>query len=244
MNQEETYYKSIEEPSSIELPSQKQNSKSPKKKKKSLKWGIILTIIVLLYIFYTPLVLYFESILEQNPTLYSYYLYIQGQISNLTLVGLFFFSILGSLFFLMLPSEATFLYYLSNTDHIYFFVVLFALLGNIVGMTINYLFGRLIGQKLLKFFFGVNEFYKYKEGIDKYGGYLLLIGNIIPGPIEFIAVFYGGFKFSLSRYIYLVTMGRLIKYLLLLIAFIFYWDSIIYLYNGFLEFFIQLFNIG
>lgn len=242
MKKNDPYYEISEERTSFELPSQKE-SKKPKKQRKSLKWGVIISIIVLLYVFYTPLTLIFQSFLEQNPTLHSYYLYVQGQISNLTLPGLFFFSILGTLFFLILPSEATFLYYLSNTDHFFAFIILFGLLGNVTGMTINYLFGRLLGQKLLKLFFGVKDFYKYKEGIDKYGGYLLLFGNIIPGPIEFIAVFYGGFKFSIGRYIYLVLMGRLIKYLLLLIAYIYFWDTLVFYYDGFLLFFTDLLNL-
>lgn len=225
-----------------ELPSQ-QPRDSPKKKSKSLKWGVILGIILLLYIFYTPLTLLFKSFLQQNPSLYAQYLFIQGQISNLTLVGLFFFSILGTLFFLILPSEATFIYYLSNTDHFFAFIIIFALLGNLVGMSFNYLFGRVLGQKILKLFFGVNDFYKYKNGIDRFGGYLLLIGNIIPGPIEFISVFYGGFKFSFLRYLYLVGMGRLIKYCILLIAFIFFWETILYYYDGFIIFFEDLLGL-
>ena len=242
MKEKDSYYQSPEDRTSIELPSQKESKKKPAKKKKSLKWIVIISIIVLLYFFYTPISLWFQAFLEQNPTLHSYYLYVQGQITNLTLTGLFFFSIMGSLFFLVIPSEATFIYYLTNTDHTIFWIILIGVGGNVIGMLFNYGFGRLLGQKVLKFFFGVKEFYTYKDKIDKYGGYLLLIGNIIPGPIEFISVFYGGFKYSFPKYFYLVMMGRLIKYLLLLIAFLYFWDSILFYYEGIIIFFENLFN--
>ena len=240
MSEVDEYYEISEEgkiQKEIQLPSekehiQKKKSKRIKKRLKVFKYPIIIISIILIYLFYNPILEVFFNFLAKNPTMYSYYLYIEGQISNLTLTGLFFFSILSSLFFLILPSEATFLYYIEVTNHFFLSIILFSILGNFVGMTFNYLFGRILGEKLLIKLFNEKDFFKYKNIIDKYGGYMLFFGNIFPGPIEFIAVFYGGFKFSYKRYIYLTLMGRIIKYIILTFAFFFFWNEITFYYNS------------
>lgn len=201
-----------------------------RKKEKSYKWILIIVIIMLIYFLYTPMLKTFFGLLESNPTIYKYYLYIESQIQNETLTGLLFISFLGTLFFLVLPSEAVFIYFLSVTDHYFIYLIAIVTLGNVVGMIGNYLFGRLIGEKPLKWMFNKN-FDKYRERVQKYGGYVLLFGNILPGPIEVLAVFFGGFKFRLSVYIYLVLIGRLIKFLILLIAFYFFWDTLLIWYE-------------
>jgi len=221
----------------IQLPSEKKSPKikKSKKPKKKLKWGLIIIILVLIYIFYNQILLYFLNYLKTNPTMYSNYLYITDQISNNTLKGYFFVSILGSLFFLLLPSEALFIYYLNSTSHNFILLILIMILGNLIGLIFNYLFGRLLGENILKLIFGEGSFSKYKEKIDKYGGYFILFGNILPGPIEFISVFFGGFKFNFKRYIFLTFMGRLIKYIIIFLLFHFFWDTLIFSYNDFIN---------
>ena len=215
-----------------EMDSGESNSDSGRGVIRGLKWWVIILILVLLYVFYAPVTFAVIAFLEQYPTLYSYFLYIQSQIEGATLMGLFFFSIMGTLFFLILPSEGIILYYFASTDHFILYVLLFALAGNAIGMSFNYLFGRILGQRILIFLFGKENFVRYGRGVRRYGGYLLFIGNILPGPIEFISVFYGGFRFSYKRYIYLVLMGRLFKYVILFILFLYFWHDIVYYYDS------------
>lgn len=206
---------------------------------KALKWGIIIGIIVLLYLFYNQIMLYFLELMKTNPTLYSYYLYIESQISNNTLKGLLFVSVLGSLFFLVLPSEALFIYYLSSTDHFFILIMAITLFGSMIGLSFNYFFGRVLGEGVIRFLFRTN-FDKYKEKIDRYGGYVLFFGNVFPGPIEVLTVFFGGFKFHYGRFLFLSFMGRLIKYLILFFIYLFFWDSIVSSYGVFLDNFLVL----
>ena len=235
------YYVEIsDESEKLTLPSEIEHKKRSIKRKKqnefkNLKWITYFLIFILLYLSYEPLTNIFFSLIKSNPTIYSYYLFLEYQISNVTLLGIFFVNILGTLFFLILPSEALFIYYLSNTNYFIAILILFSVAGNIVGMTFNYLFGRLLGERVLKWMFKEKKFFEYKEKIDKYGGILLVFGNIIPGPIELLSVFFGGFKYKLSKYIYLVMIGRTIKYLLIFMAFIFFWDQILYYYTSSME---------
>ena len=185
--------------------------------------------------FYNQIILYFLEILKTNPTIYSYYLFIESEISNNSLKGLFFVSILGSLFFLIIPSEALFIYYLTNTNYTFPLLILLMVFGNLIGLIFNYFFGRIMGRKILKLIFGEKKYFAYKEKIDNYGGYVILFGNIFPGPIEAIAVFFGGFKFNFLRYVYLSFFGRLIKYIILFLIFYFFWDTLMFSYNDFIN---------
>lgn len=235
------YYVEIsDDTEKLVLPSEIEHKKKIKKTKKNnefkrFKWSIYLIIFFLLYLAYEPFMNLFFDLLKINPTIYSYYLYLEHQISNLTLTGIFFVNILGTLFFLILPSEALFIYYLSSTDYFIGFLILFSVLGNIVGMSFNYFFGRILGEKILKWWFKEKKFFEYKEKIDRYGGIILVLGNIIPGPVELLSIFFGGFKFKYGKYIYLVLIGRTIKYLLIFTAFIFFWDQILYYYTSSME---------
>ncbi len=223
----------------ITLPSEKVRRRkirrnNPNSQSKKWKWIAIFGIILLVYLFYNSIILFFLSLLKANPTIYSYYLYMESEITNNTLKGLFFISIFGSIFFLVLPSEALFLYYLSSTNHFFLLILGITVLGNIFGMMFNYGFGRLIGERAIRFLFRKN-FDNYQQKIQKYGGIVLLFGNILPGPIEVLAVFYGGFKFPFGRYVYLVFVGRLVKFLLLMIIFTLFWDQILYYYTNILD---------
>lgn len=230
------------------LPSEIENKNRLKRKKRQkakskIKWSLIILIIVLIYLFYNTFISYFMNLLKSNPLSYSYFLYIQNQIGQKTLIGLLFISTLGSIFFLMLPSEAIFIYYLTSTNFpvpILIFIISF---GSILGMIINYLLGFLLNERVLKLFFKEEKFNMYKEKVDEYGGYFLFFGNILPGPIEVVALFYGAFKFGFVKYLYLTFVGRVIKYILIFIAFYFFWDKIIAFYSNLVVIFPFLKNI-
>ena len=230
------YYLEINENSNkIKLPSELIKEKKEKRKKydkyiKTTKYFIYSLIGLSIYFFYKPVLLYLLNLLKSNPTTYSYFSIVESNISNKTIIGLFFTSILGSLFFLILPSEAIFIYYLSSTNYNFIIIIIMTILGSLVGLTFNYFFGLILGEKIIKLIFKKN-FFKYKEKVENLGGYFLFFGNIFPGPIEVLSIFYGSFKFQYKRFIYLSFIGRLIKYLLLFIAFYFFWDQITLIYN-------------
>lgn len=226
-----------EQSSSLETPPHIENltpSSSKPSSKKFFIYSFLLLLIVALYFFFEHISNFFIEILRQNPTLYSYYLSIKSEIANNTLEGLSYMAIMGSIFFLMLPSEALFLYYLNSTQHFVLVILLILVVGNLVGMILNYGFGRLVGEKVTKKLFK-KLFPKYKRFVETYGKWVLIIGNIIPGPIEVLAVFYGSFKFNFKQYCIYVFIGRLIKFFLLFIAFVFFWDQIMLWQSSLLE---------
>ena len=236
----EDYYVEISEEGraedvNLQLPSEISAKKKEirTKRAKSLKkykWPVIVFFGIIAYLFYEPFVFWVLSLLKSNPTTYSYYLMVESNILNKTLLGLLFVSTLGSLFFLVLPSEAVFLYYLSSTDYWFVWIIGFSVLGSLVAFLFNYLFGFVLGERVVRFLFRKN-FWNYKEKIEKWGGIVLFFGAIFPGPLEVLSIFYGVFKFSLKRYLFLIAFGRFIKYVILFVAYYFFWDSIMYWWN-------------
>lgn len=229
------YYLEIEENEKLILPSQRKKHNKKFKIPKTFKWSIIIALAIIIYFNISIFQAIFFNLLKSNPTMYEFYLYLEYQIRNVTFLGIYLMFILGSLFFLALPSEALFIYYLNQGMHFPIIILALGVLGNLTGLIINYGVGRLIGQRFLKWFFKEKKFYNYKEKIDSYGGYIIFLGNILPGPIEVLSVFFGGFKYNFSKYVYLSLMGRLIKFVILLFAFIFYWDTIILYYEIFID---------
>lgn len=203
------------------------------------KLYLLLIIVIIIYLVYNDVLLWFIDILKSNPTLFDWYLYIESQIQNSTYKGLILLSFLGSLFFLALPSEALFIYYISSTYKSLLLVFLIIVAGNMLGLIFNYMFGRLLGERVTGLIFR-KKLDKYQDRIDRYGGFLLFFGNILPGPIEVIVLFFGAFKYNFKKYLILCLAGRAIKYIILAILFFTFWDQLIFLYEDTIE---SFFNI-
>lgn len=236
MNNNDYYIPVDDDSGKLELPSDRDYKKSKSKpklsnsEKKKIKFWIIISLIILIYLFYEPALNKIQEILKLNPTIYKIYLGVESQIINNTILGIFYVSIFGSLFFLTLPSEALFVYFLSSTQHFFFLLIILMVFGNLVGLIFNYSIGRLLGERFASKLFS-KSFNKYQKLINKYGGWILLLGNIFPGPVELLTIFYGSFKYNFKQYVYLCFIGRLTKYTLLFIIYLFFWDQITFFYD-------------
>lgn len=212
-----------------------ENTHSSKKIKNIVKGLYILLLVFIIYFFYHNITLKIMEFFESNPTLYNDFLYFSSQIKNSTLSGLLYISILGALFFLAIPMEAVFIYYLSSTFHSAFAIIIIIVIGSVIGLTINYFIGWMLGSKVLKRFFEKENYEKYKNYIDKYGGIVLVIGNVIPSPLEPLTLLYGSFNYSYKKFLIFSLIGRILKYTLLFIAFYFFWDQIIFFYEELIQ---------
>ena len=113
-------------------------------------------------------------------------------------------------------------------------VIGLVILGSLVGLTFNYTVGKLLGKRFIKLLFRKN-FQKYQNLVNKYGSTFIFLGNIIPGPMEVLSVFFGCFKYEYKNFIILSMLGRLIKYMLLFLAFTFFWETITHYYLNFIN---------
>lgn len=157
--------------------------------------------------------LYFQQdiirILKMNPYVWAVFSHIAGEISRRTLMGLFYASFFGSLFFIFLPLEVLFLYYLSLGYSVPVMIAL-ALIGNAIGLCLDYLFGFTVGASIVKFFFRKN-FEKFHSMITKWGAFIVLIGNIIPFPIQVVSVIVGSARYSFKKFFFFTVIGIFAK---------------------------------
>lgn len=101
MSSDKVYFEVDGEEETLVLPSERKGSKPQKRfyQSKLFKWSLIGLLISLIYVFYSPVIGFFFDLLKMNPSLYEQYLYIEQEISNNTLKGLFYVAVLGSVFF-------------------------------------------------------------------------------------------------------------------------------------------------
>ncbi len=190
-----------------------------------IKAGILVFIILLIWIFKKQIISYIRSIPYIGPA----YEHVALQITQKTLLGLFYAAFLGGLFFVTLPVEAVFIFYLTLKYNVYF-VVLIAFLGNLLAMILNYLLGLLFGKWLLKKVLKHNHD-RFNNWVKRFGGLILVIGNIIPFPIEPLALVYGGVKYPFKKFVILTAIGKLIKFIILAVIFFYFLDQLPWLKN-------------
>ena len=123
-----------------------------------------------------------------------------------------FFSAFISATLFPFGSEALFIYDINEGYNIYL-LLFFATIGNSLGSIFNYFLGLkgeeyLIRKKLLS----EKMILKSKNYFDKYGFYCLLFSwlPIIGDPITFVA---GILKYDLKKFIVLVVIAKLSRYL-------------------------------
>jgi membrane protein DedA with SNARE-associated domain len=173
------------------------------------KLFILLLVGSIVYIVY----LYFQKdiirILQMNPYVWGVFSHIAGEISKRTLVGLFYASFFGSLFFIFLPLELLFLYYLTLGFSIPLAMTV-TLIGYLMGLCLDYVFGFIFGAKLVRLILQ-SKFDKFHNMIEKWGSFVVLFGNIIIFPIQPVSVVIGSAKYSFKKFFILSTIGLFIK---------------------------------
>ncbi len=184
------------------------------KRKRYLKWAFWILVAVALYFSFDWLSGQLLHLLQQNPTVWSLYLAVEAEIESKSLLGLFYAAFFGALFFVALPVELIFIYYL-GLNYYFVQVLTITLLGNLLGITLDYFIGWLIGPKVLQWFMKAETYHAFQRKIDKAGIFIVIVGNIIPFPIEPLTVFLGAVRYGYFRLMLFTAIGKLVKFGLL-----------------------------
>ena len=206
------------------------HSKAKQVRKKFLQIIFWVAVIFLVYYFYTPLKFQALRLLSLNPTIWHIYLAMSHEITASTLLGLFLTAFFGSLFFVSIPVELVFLYYLS-LDFSPWEVLLYVVLGNLTGMMFNYAAGFVLGPKIMEKWLKKN-YAVWQKRTEKAGGFVLIVGNIIPFPIELVTLFIGGVRYPYIKFFTYTLIGKLVKFGILLICFIYFSESLSAFWQG------------
>ena len=167
--------------------------------------------IFVLGLFFGAIILFQDRIvalMHRNATVWAVYSHIAGQIHDDTLLGLFYAGFFGALFFIMIPLEAVFFYYLSL--HYPGPVVVGVMwIGSLLGLTVDYLMGAVAGERILARF-ATEKFIKTKDSMERWGGLIVVVSNIIPFlPVQFISLGIGATRYGIRSFFVYTAASRL-----------------------------------
>jgi len=135
--------------------------------------------------------------------------------------GLLSFAIVnacGYLFFLFMPVEVAFVYYLQEDVNV-FALNAVAIGTALFSQAIDYLIGFALSNKFIEKLIGRRRYEKAEASIRKYGYVILLVFNALPLSSEVICLAAGMMRLSMRNTAIYTVIGLLIKYITLTLIF-------------------------
>lgn len=144
--------------------------------------------------------------------------HISGNIADSgSLLGAFYTTAIGGLFFIPVPIELTFLASLGAGINPIFLILIYTF-GLILSFTVNYK----IGEKLSEFSKKIitpKKFYKIKVSVNKYGIITIFIFNLFPLPAQPLSAILGVFRYNKTKFYLAFISGILLKFIIMVIAY-------------------------
>jgi membrane protein YqaA with SNARE-associated domain len=192
-----------------------------------MKWLKIISFIAIVFFLYfnwDKVQLFLRQFVENVPFINNTLGFVITQLNERALLGLFLLSFFVNLFFISFPDEVHFItYLLAGHDPLVLIPVVAA--GGLLGLTVDYVIGRVAGTALLRALMK-QKYYKFKFASDKWGGVILVLGNLIPSPVQWFAVALGAFNYGYMKFIFFSAVGKLAKYIGLVFGFNYYTGTI------------------
>ena len=138
-----------------------------------------------------------------------------GKTESIFSFGLIHFS--GYLFFLLMPVELAFIYYLpyySGLD-----LIATAMATAIGAQCIDYVIGRLLRPNKIIELMGQKRIAKAERKIQQYGMLTIFVFNLFPLSSPIIALAAGMLRYNFRRFLLVSTLGLLLKYLVIYFVF-------------------------
>jgi len=142
--------------------------------------------------------------------------FIFSEISKGTLLGAFYSTLFGGLFFVTIPNELLFMtIYLGKNNP---FMLLSVYL---IGLSISYMINYFVGlkfAKLVKHLIPPEKFYQAKGALNRYGKLGIFVFNVLPLPSQQLTAILGVFKYNKARFYTFFLLGQAVKYIFLIYA--------------------------
>lgn len=139
----------------------------------------------------------------------------EGKNQSIISFALIHFS--GYLFFLLMPVELAFIYYLSFFSSLEMLIV--ALFTAVAAQLIDYFIGISVSTTIVNNLVGEERIKNVEKHIQKYGNLTIFIFNILPLSSSVIAVAAGMIKYRFSEFILYSTAGLVVKYVIISLIF-------------------------
>lgn len=135
----------------------------------------------------------------------------EGRSQTLTSFSLIHFS--GYLFFLLMPVEMAFIYYLTWYDQTV--LIWFAIVTAVTAQYIDYMIGYTINSQAVTRLVSEKRIQRAEKYINRYGNLTIFFFNFLPLSSPLIALAAGVLKFNLRDLFIFSISGLFLKYLLL-----------------------------
>ncbi|MFH1589487.1 MAG: hypothetical protein ABIB43_02890 [archaeon] len=133
------------------------------------------------------------------------------------LLGAFYTSLFGGLFFVFMPMEVAFIAFIKSGSYPALVIALYVL-GMFFSFTINYYIGMKLTD-ISKKIITPRKFYKIKTVINKYGALAIFVFNVLPLPAQPLSAILGVFKYNKARFYFFFILGQTIKYTFITIGY-------------------------
>lgn len=143
---------------------------------------------------------------------------VQSDIVNFTPVGLLYQNFIGGIFFIPTPDEILFYYALSKS-HSIIIPLLFSTIGYMLAQVVNYFVGLKISGFVLNLV-SKKKVYKTRRFVNKYGAPGIFLFNLLPLPGPLLIFALGIAKYNFSKLFLMTLLGKLCKYLFLILLYI------------------------
>ena len=124
----------------------------------------------------------------------------------------------GYLFFLLMPVELLFIYYLVQGFNIPVLLIV-ALATAIVAQIIDYLIGYLVSRQVINNIIGTERYKKTKAYIDKYGDAAVFVFNALPLSSSILSLVAGMLRYRFRNLLIYSFSGLLLKYTVIVLLF-------------------------
>ena len=144
-------------------------------------------------------------------------LHVTSNMGETTLLGSFYASLFGGLFFIPIPIELAYIAFL-RAGHSVIVLTLVYMLGIFLSYEINYQIGfRLSG--ISKKIIGAKSFYKTKLSFNKYGPFGIFLFNVTPLPSQALCTVLGVFNYNKKKFWFYTMLGEVIKFIVIAIGY-------------------------
>nr|WP_319510208.1 VTT domain-containing protein [uncultured Draconibacterium sp.] len=138
-----------------------------------------------------------------------------GKTESIFSFGLIHFS--GYLFFLLMPVELAFIYYLPFYSG--FDLIATAMATAITAQCIDYIIGRLLRPRKIIELMGHKRIVKAERKIQQFGMLTIFVFNLFPLSSPVIALAAGMLRYNFRRFLVVSVLGLLMKYVLIFLIF-------------------------
>jgi len=175
--------------------------------------GIIVVLALITYYF----MFFIDSGTFLSRNVNSAFKHITVNIKDATILGSFYASGFGGLFFLPVPLELVFLNFL-RAGHFAGLLMGIYLLGILISYSINYWIGGKLtyaSKKIISY----KKFYKIKGFINKHGALGVFVFNVLPLPSQILSAILGVFNYNKTRFYVFTMAGQVTKYIAIVLGY-------------------------